>query len=143
MEDAVIGLYNELAYTREMLDRRLDDLEGGKVQPIDGEEAYRRLMEKTEANASAAGMSGYALHAEALGTLTTSANTAEDNPDGRPDASRNLRWHPRTDAVSQSGLPLQPHNAPAAIQTVWEYVIAHTPENCGLWPCAMGGSTLA
>jgi predicted transcriptional regulator len=46
--DAVIGLLDELAQTREMLDRRCDDLESGRVQPIDGEEAYRRLMEKTE-----------------------------------------------------------------------------------------------
>lgn len=40
---------DELAYTREMPDRRYDDLESGRVQPIDGEEAYRHLMEKTEA----------------------------------------------------------------------------------------------
>jgi len=49
VEDAVIGYFDELAYTREMLDRRYDDLESGRVQPMDGEEAYRRLMEKTEA----------------------------------------------------------------------------------------------
>ena len=49
VEDAVNGLFDELAYTREMLDRRYDDLESGRVQPIDGEEAYRRLMDKTEA----------------------------------------------------------------------------------------------
>ena len=46
--DAVAGLFDELAYTREMLDRRYDDLESGRVQAVDGEEAYRRLMEKTE-----------------------------------------------------------------------------------------------
>lgn len=50
VEDAVIGLFDELAYTREMLDRRYDDLESGRIRPIDGEEAYRRLMEKTEAH---------------------------------------------------------------------------------------------
>ena len=49
IEEAVNGLFDEMAVTREMLDRRFDDLEGGRVQPIDGEEAYRRLMEKTEA----------------------------------------------------------------------------------------------
>jgi hypothetical protein len=32
-----------------LLDRRFGDLESGRVKPIDGEEAYRRLMEKTEA----------------------------------------------------------------------------------------------
>jgi predicted transcriptional regulator len=49
VEDAVIGYCDELAHTREMLDRRYDDLESGRVKPIDGEEAYRRLMEKTDA----------------------------------------------------------------------------------------------
>ena len=49
LEDAVNGYFDRLEYTREMLDRRYDDLESGRVQPIDGEEAFRRLMEKTEA----------------------------------------------------------------------------------------------
>jgi hypothetical protein len=49
VEDAVIGYFDELAHTREMLDRRFDDLESGRVKPVDGEEAYRRLMEKTDA----------------------------------------------------------------------------------------------
>lgn len=48
VEDAVVGLFDELAYTREMLDRRYDDLESGRVKPIDGEEAYRRLMQTTQ-----------------------------------------------------------------------------------------------
>ena len=48
LEDALIGYFDELTYTREMLDRRYDDLESGRVKPIDGEEAYRLLMEKTE-----------------------------------------------------------------------------------------------
>ena len=49
VEDAVIGYFDEMAHAREMLDRRYDDLESGRVKQIDGEEAYRRLMEKTEA----------------------------------------------------------------------------------------------
>jgi len=49
LEDAVNGLFDELAYTRELLDRRYDEMAGGKVQAIDGEEAYRRLLEKTQA----------------------------------------------------------------------------------------------
>jgi hypothetical protein len=48
VQDAVAGLFDELAMTREMLERRYRDLETGRVQPIDGEEAYRRLMAKTE-----------------------------------------------------------------------------------------------
>jgi predicted transcriptional regulator len=48
VQDAVAGLFDELAITREMLERRYRDLETGRVQPIDGEEAYRRLMAKTE-----------------------------------------------------------------------------------------------
>ena len=49
VEDAINGYFDELAHTREMLDRRYDDLESGKVQLISGEEVFRRLMEKTEA----------------------------------------------------------------------------------------------
>lgn len=49
VEDAVIGLYDELAHMREILDRRYDDVASGQEQGIDGEEAYRRLMEKTQA----------------------------------------------------------------------------------------------
>lgn len=48
VEDALIGYFDEVARAREMLDRRFDDLESGRVKPIDGEEAYRSLMEKTE-----------------------------------------------------------------------------------------------
>jgi len=33
-----------------MLDRRYDDLESGRVKPIDGEEAFRQLMEKNRSN---------------------------------------------------------------------------------------------
>jgi predicted transcriptional regulator len=47
VEDAVIGYFDELTQAREMLDRRFDDLESGRVKAIDGEEAYRLLMEKT------------------------------------------------------------------------------------------------
>ena len=49
LEDAVNGLFDELAFTREMLDRRYDEMASGKVQGVDGEEAFRRLMEKTQA----------------------------------------------------------------------------------------------
>jgi predicted transcriptional regulator len=48
VEDAVVGFFDELAHARETLDRRFDDLACGTATPIDGEEAYRRLMEKTE-----------------------------------------------------------------------------------------------
>ncbi|MBK5291517.1 MAG: hypothetical protein JJE04_07580 [Acidobacteriia bacterium] len=48
VEDALIGYFDEVALVSEMLGRRFDDLESGTVKPIDGEEAYRLLMEKTE-----------------------------------------------------------------------------------------------
>ena len=48
VEDAVLGYFDELAQARGMLDRRFDDLETGRVQPVDGEDAYRLLMERTE-----------------------------------------------------------------------------------------------
>ncbi|MEP6714652.1 MAG: hypothetical protein ABJC09_03705 [Terriglobia bacterium] len=48
VEDAVVGLFDELAFVRGMLDRRYEEVTSGKVQPIDGEEAYRLLMARTE-----------------------------------------------------------------------------------------------
>lgn len=48
VQDAVMGFFDDLADTREMLERRYRGLESGRAQPIDGEEAYRRLMAKTD-----------------------------------------------------------------------------------------------
>jgi putative addiction module component (TIGR02574 family) len=49
VEDAVAGLFDELAYTRQTLDRRYDDLESGKIKPISGEEVFARLRAKSAA----------------------------------------------------------------------------------------------
>jgi putative addiction module component (TIGR02574 family) len=49
VEDAVVGLFDELAYTRQTLDRRYDDLESGRVKPISGEEVFARLRAKSAA----------------------------------------------------------------------------------------------
>jgi predicted transcriptional regulator len=49
VQDAMVGYVEELAEVRATLDRRYDDLKSGRVKLIDGEEAYRRLMEKSEA----------------------------------------------------------------------------------------------
>ena len=49
VEDAMVGYFDELSQVREMLDRRYDEMESGRVESIDGEEDYRRLMEKTQA----------------------------------------------------------------------------------------------
>ncbi len=48
VQDAVMSFFDELTLTRETLERRYRELDSGRVQPIDGEEAYRRLMAKTE-----------------------------------------------------------------------------------------------
>ena len=48
VEDVLIGYFDEVAHTREMLDRRFSDLESGRVMPIDGEQARRLLMERTQ-----------------------------------------------------------------------------------------------
>jgi hypothetical protein len=46
LEDAVIGYFDELAHTREMLDARFDDLESGRVKPIDGEAFFESLRSR-------------------------------------------------------------------------------------------------
>jgi predicted transcriptional regulator len=53
VQDALSGYLAELAQTRATLDRRYDDLKSGKVNLIDGEEAFARLKAKTKSNATA------------------------------------------------------------------------------------------
>jgi predicted transcriptional regulator len=49
LEDAILGLYDELAEVRTTLDRRYDDLASGRVKPIDGKEALARLRARAAA----------------------------------------------------------------------------------------------
>ena len=48
MQDAVAGWFDELADTRNMLDRRYDDIESGKVKLIPGDEIEAYFREKSE-----------------------------------------------------------------------------------------------
>lgn len=48
VEDALAGYFEEAASLRKTLDSRYDDLKSGRVKSIDGEEAFRRLREKSE-----------------------------------------------------------------------------------------------
>jgi hypothetical protein len=49
LQDALAVYLDELAQARGMLNSRYDDLKSGRVNPIDGEEAFSRLKAKTEA----------------------------------------------------------------------------------------------
>jgi predicted transcriptional regulator len=55
VRDALPGYLDELEQTREMLNRRYDDITSGRVQPIDGEEAFTRLRAKSEARRNSGG----------------------------------------------------------------------------------------
>ena len=48
VEDALAGYLAEVTAVRETLDKRYDDLTSGRVKPIDGEEAFRRVRGKSE-----------------------------------------------------------------------------------------------
>jgi predicted transcriptional regulator len=48
VEDAMAGYLQDLAQTREMLDRRYDDIKSGRVKALDGEEAFASLRRKSE-----------------------------------------------------------------------------------------------
>jgi predicted transcriptional regulator len=48
VQDAVAGFVDELAAMKGMLDSRYDDLKSGRVKPIDGEQAFARLREKSQ-----------------------------------------------------------------------------------------------
>ena len=49
VQDVVEGYFDELAHTREMLNRRYDDLKSGRVKPIPGDEVEAYFREKTAA----------------------------------------------------------------------------------------------
>ncbi|SRR6266498_2251043 len=46
VQDAMAGYPMELADTREMLDKRYDDIANGAVRPVDGERSFSRLRAK-------------------------------------------------------------------------------------------------
>ena len=48
VEDALAGYLEEVASLRKTIDSRYDDLKSGRVELIDGEEAFRRLREKSD-----------------------------------------------------------------------------------------------
>jgi len=48
LEDAMAGYLAELSQVRGMLDGRHDDIKSGWVAPIDGEELFERLRQKSE-----------------------------------------------------------------------------------------------
>jgi predicted transcriptional regulator len=48
VEDALAGYLEEVVAVRKTLDSRYDDLKSGRANAIDGEEAFRRLREKSE-----------------------------------------------------------------------------------------------
>jgi predicted transcriptional regulator len=47
VQDAVAGFVDELAAMRGMIESRYDDLKSGRVKPIDGEQAFTSLREKS------------------------------------------------------------------------------------------------
>jgi predicted DNA-binding protein len=48
IEDAMAGYLAEVVETRKVLDGRYDDVKSGRVQPIDGEQAFARLRRKSK-----------------------------------------------------------------------------------------------
>jgi predicted transcriptional regulator len=48
VEDAMAGYREELAQLRDTLDRRYDEVKSGRVKPLDGEEAFNRLRNKSK-----------------------------------------------------------------------------------------------
>jgi len=48
VRDAMTGYFAELAQARETLNRRYDEIKNGTVEPLDGEDAFARLRQKSE-----------------------------------------------------------------------------------------------
>jgi hypothetical protein len=55
IEDALAGYVPEFAETREMLDRRYDDLQSGRVKPIARDEVIAHLRKKSATRRSTLG----------------------------------------------------------------------------------------
>jgi putative addiction module component (TIGR02574 family) len=49
VENVVTDFVDDVAFTRETLDRRYDDMESGRVKPIPSEEVFARLRAKSAA----------------------------------------------------------------------------------------------
>ncbi len=49
VQDVVAGYVHDLTRLRGMLEDRYDDLKSGRLDPIDGEDAFARLQEKSRA----------------------------------------------------------------------------------------------
>jgi hypothetical protein len=49
IEDAIAGYFEQLTQTREMLNRRYDDLKSGRVKPVSGDEVAAHFREKSAA----------------------------------------------------------------------------------------------
>lgn len=52
VEDAMSGYLAELTQVRNMLDGRYDKIKSGRVQPIDGDEAFEQLRQKSQTAAA-------------------------------------------------------------------------------------------
>jgi hypothetical protein len=48
VQDALAGYLQELAVLQDTVDNRYDDLKSGRVQAVDGEEAFTRLRDTRE-----------------------------------------------------------------------------------------------
>jgi len=48
VEEAMAGYLAELAEIRSTLDDRYDEINDGRVKPIDGEEAFKRIRTRSE-----------------------------------------------------------------------------------------------
>jgi len=48
VQDVMAGYFEELDQLRQMLDSRYDDIESGRVTPLDGEEFFANLQKREE-----------------------------------------------------------------------------------------------
>jgi predicted DNA-binding protein len=48
VEDAMAGYLAEIAQLRSTLDGRYDEIKSGQIKPLDGEEAFNRLRNKSQ-----------------------------------------------------------------------------------------------
>jgi predicted transcriptional regulator len=99
VEDALAGYWEEAAQVREMLDRRYDDIKGGRVKPIGGRPSLTAFASpRTNCLSSAIrndGRPGFTLHPEAALDVTEIWEfIAKDDPLSARRVRRHSRRHP-------------------------------------------------
>jgi plasmid stabilization system protein ParE/predicted transcriptional regulator len=133
VEDALAGYLEEVASVRNTLDSRYDDLQSGRVKPIDGEEAFRKVREKSERRRSG----GWADTSSI--PMRSPISTRFGSTSRKTTSIDRVLADIHSTLTTLAGSPQIGHRRPdlttrpLRFHVVREYLIAYAPEEKPLW----------